>query len=70
MAKQRKRLKGLSSYYMENIGMGELAFREAYLRATKETLDNFGLDKYTVERLQGMISLLEQWALIEEEQQK
>ena len=45
----------------------ELVLREAYLRSARETLDNFGIDRYSVERLQGINSMLEAYLEIEEE---
>jgi len=67
---QSKKIKGISHYYnTNNLGIGETATREAFLRASRDTLDNFGISEYSVERVQGMVSMLEQYALIIKEQE-
>jgi len=67
MAKKRKDPNQVSSFYTTEKAkvQPELAIREAYLRATVETLDCFGVDKYSVERLRGMNDLLEQFVNLE-----
>lgn len=72
MARSKKKLKGISYNYdgrtPDQVGSnGELALRESFLRASRELLDNFGIDKYSVERLQGMVGLLETFAQVTEE---
>jgi hypothetical protein len=69
MAKS-KTIKGISNYYnSNNLGVGETAVREAFLRASRDTLDNFGISEYSVERVQGMVEMLEHYALIIKEQE-
>lgn len=45
----------------------ELIMRESFLRAVRETLDNFGIDRYSIERIEGMREMLEKYVEIEEE---
>lgn len=65
----KPKLKGISHYYGNNVGVGEIVVREAFFRASRETLDNFGVDTYSVEKVRGMIDMLEQYALIIKEQE-
>lgn len=72
MAKRSKKLQGISYNFdnrtREQIGSnGELVLRESFLRASRELLDNFGIDKFSVERLQGMVGLLETFTQVTEE---
>lgn len=66
-----KKLKGISHYFdgkkPEEVRGSELVLREAFLRSSRDVLDNFGVDKYSVERIWGMVELLEQYALAQEE---
>jgi len=69
-----KKLTGISYNFHnrtpEQIGSnGELVLRESFLRASRELLDNFGIDKYSVERLQGMVGLLETFTQVTDELQ-
>lgn len=45
----------------------ELMMRESYLRAVKDVLDSFGVESYSVERIQGMTQMLEQFTIIQKE---
>lgn len=67
MAKKKTDPNRVGSYYTaENAKTNpELAIREAYLRASVEVLDNWGLDKYSLEQLRGMQVLLEQFVNLE-----
>lgn len=56
-----KKEKYISSYYDNESKTPELMTREAFLRAAKELLDSFGIDKYSAERLQGMVALVEKF---------
>lgn len=70
MAKNKSKLSGISCYYdnKERVKINpEVKVREAFLRSTRNVLDNFGVDKYSVERIWGMVELLEQYSQILEE---
>lgn len=46
---------------------GELKFREAYLRATREVLDNWGFESFAIEQLRGMLELAEKFQQVNDE---
>lgn len=39
----------------------EPVMRECFLAATKETMDNLGITKYTIEQTRGMLIMLEKY---------
>lgn len=39
----------------------ESMLRECFLRATRESLNNWGIDNISIERIQGMVNLLEEF---------
>lgn len=70
MANPKKKLSGISQYFdtKERVKTNpEVKVREAFLRATRNVLDNFGIDKYSIERIWGMVEVLEEYKNIEEE---
>lgn len=70
MARKPNKLSGISQYFdtRERVQNNpEVKVREAFLRATRNTLDNFGVDRYSVERIWGMLEVLEQYAEINNE---
>jgi Mg2+/Co2+ transporter CorC len=72
MAKKNKKLSGVSGFYNNILketvkGQPEVIFREAFLRAVRDTTDNFGIDRYSLERVQGMVEVMEQFVLVREE---
>lgn len=67
-----KKLKGISYNFdgrkPEVVkGSGELILREAFLRATREELDNFGIERYSVDKVRGMVDLLEMYTTVNDE---
>lgn len=58
----------ISSFWnKDSVKSPELMIRESYLRAVKDILDSFGVESYSVERIQGMTQMLEQFTFIQKE---
>ncbi len=56
---------------LDNYHRSELFLREAFMRAIKETVNSFGLtESFTIERLRGMMELVENFQLIEKDLEK
>lgn len=70
-----KKLKGISGFYdgvtlekfNEEYNSTSVIITEAFLRACRETLDSGGIDQYQMDRIKGMLDLLEQYTKIKEE---
>lgn len=68
----KKKLEGISHNFdgrkPEDVRVhGELVLREAFLRSTREELDNFGIEKYSVDKIRGMVDLLEMYTQVNDE---
>lgn len=61
----KKKTNNISSY--DPMASAESLVREAFLRASRNTLENFGIETYSIEQVRGMVDLLEQVNLIKEE---
>jgi hypothetical protein len=68
----KTKLKGVSSFFdgrtkAEVGNHSEVIVREAFLRSVRDVTDSFGLDRYSLERVQGMVSMLEEFINVREE---
>ena len=73
MSKKTKKPKFIGNYYGSanpNITQSpECMLRESFLRATRNCLDNFGIERSAIDEIRGGMNVLEEFISIKEELQ-